>query len=187
MKKTRKDLEKFYSQLELPFLETNNKFIKDIFQALELEYGLERNSNQKFIDLGSGNGSVVIYAALNYNIKSFGIEIDQNLKNEANNRILSLKKEGNYKKKVFKKIKIKLGDLFLLNLKDYDFIYIYSLPPMQKYLMHIFNTAKNGAIFISHKYQLEGFNSVLKDEYKLVHKKGNQKIYTYFYKKIISN
>ncbi|MFX1418016.1 MAG: hypothetical protein ACFE9N_03740 [Promethearchaeota archaeon] len=180
-----KDLDKFHSQLDLPFLETQNEFIKEIFQTLELEFSLERNSNQKIIDLGAGNGSVVIYATLNYYIKSFGIEIDQNLKSEAENRIISLKKSGNYKKKVFKKIKIKLGDFYLLNLREYDFIYVYSLPSMQKYLMHVFSTAKIGAILISHKYHLEGFSSILKDEYTLIHKNGKQKICTYFYKKII--
>ena len=63
MKKKQKDFEKFHSQLDLPFLETDTKFIKEIFQTLEQKFGLESNSNQKFIDLGAGNGTVVIYAA----------------------------------------------------------------------------------------------------------------------------
>lgn len=183
MKKKQKNFEKLHSQLDLPFLETDNKFIKEIFQTIEFEFGLERNSNQKLVDLGAGNGSIVIYSALNYNIESHGIEIDQNLKNEADNRISVLKKEGYYKKKLFTKIKIKLGDFYLINLKAYDFIYIYALPSMQKFLKHLFNTAKKGAIIISHKHQLGGFNSILKDEYRLAHKNDKLKIYTFFYKK----
>jgi len=184
LKKKQKNFEKFHSQLDLPFLETDNKFIKEIFQTLELEFGLENSSEQKFIDLGAGNGTVVIYTALNYNIKAHGIEINQNLIMEAKIRIKSLRKEGNFKKKLFKNLKIKLGDFFLLNLKDYDFIYIYSIPSMQKFLKHLFNTARKGAIIISHKYPLKGFNSILKEEYRLSHKNEKQEIYSFFYKKI---
>jgi len=185
LKKKEKALSKFHSQLELPFLETDNRFLREIFKTLEFEYGLKHSSNQKLIDLGAGNGSIVIFAALNFNIKSTGIEINQNLKNEAEIRIKSLKMERNYKKRILKNIKIKHGDFYMYNLKDYDYIYIYSLPSMQKYLMHVFSTAKKGAIFISYKYQLGIFSSILKDDYTLVHKKVKHKIYTYFYKKII--
>jgi cyclopropane fatty-acyl-phospholipid synthase-like methyltransferase len=159
--------------------------IKEIFQTLELVFGLERNSKQRFIDLGSGNGSVVIFAAFNHNIKSYGIEINQNLNLEAKTRIKSLRKEGNFKRKLFKNLKIKLGDFYLLRLKNYEFIYIYSIPAMQRFLKHVFYTARKGAIIISHKYALKGFNSILKEEYRLSHKNGKQEICTFFYKKIL--
>jgi cyclopropane fatty-acyl-phospholipid synthase-like methyltransferase len=182
LKKKFETFEKFHSQLDLPFLETDVRFIEEIFQTLELEFGLEHNSKQKLIDLGAGNGSVVIYSALNYNIKSFGIEIDQHLKKEAENRIKSLKKDRFHKNIIVKMIKIRLGDFFLNDLKDYDFIYIYSLPSMQKFLQHIFSTATKGAIIISHRYPLENFDSHLKYEYKLTHKSAKQEIFTFFYR-----
>jgi len=185
LKKNKRNFDIFHSQLELPFLETYYEFLEEIFQTLESKFGLKKNSNQKFVDLGAGNGKVVIYTALNYNIKSYGFEINQNLTNEAEIKIKSLKKEGNYKKKLLRKMKIKLGDFFLLNLKDYDFIYIFSLPSMQKFLTHIFNTVKKGTIIISHKYPLVGFNSILKYEYRLAHKNDKQEICTFFYKNIL--
>ncbi|MFX0004404.1 MAG: hypothetical protein ACFE9C_14405 [Candidatus Hodarchaeota archaeon] len=184
MKKKQLNFEKFHSQLDLPFLETNSKLILEILQTLELKFGLKSNSKQKFIDLGAGNGTVVIYTALKHSIKSIGIEIDHKLFLEAKNRIKVLKKEGTYDKILLKKIKFKLGNFYLFNLKTYDFIYIYSLPSMQKYLKHVFKTVKIGATIISHKYQLEGFNSFLRDEYRLAHKNGKQEIFTFFYKKI---
>jgi len=178
------NFEKFHSLLDLPFLETDNKSINEIFQILQYKFGLMSNSKQKLIDLGAGNGSIVIFATLNHNIKSYGFEINQKLISEANNRIRLLKKQGTYNKRLFRKIKLKLGDFYLLNLNDYDYIYIYSLPSMQKYLKHVFRTAKKGAIFISHKYPLEGFESFLKNEYRLEHENTKQKLYTFFYKKI---
>ncbi|MFW9988690.1 MAG: methyltransferase domain-containing protein [Candidatus Odinarchaeota archaeon] len=176
---------KFHSQLDLPFSETNIKSIREIFQTLEQKFGLKRNSRQKFIDLGSGNGNVVIFAALNYNIKSVGIEINHNLILEAKSRISSLKKEENYDKNLLKKIRFKLGDFYLLNLKNYDFIYIYSLPMMHKFLKHILSTQKIGAITISHKSRLEKFNSILQEKYYLKHNQENHGNYTIFYRKCV--
>ena len=184
MKKKQKNFEKFHSQLDLPFLETDNEFIKEIFQTLEFEFGLKSNSKQKLIDLGVGNGTIVIYSALNHNIKSYGIEINQKLINEAKIRIKSLKKEGNYKRKLFKKIKIKQGDFYLLNLKFYDFIYIYSLPTMQRYLKHVFNTTTKNAVIISYKYQLKNFNSIFTLQKRLILNKNKKEFSTFFYKKI---
>lgn len=174
---------KLHSQLDLPFSETNNNFIKEIFQTLELKFGLIKNSKQILIDIGAGNGSVVIFAALNYNIKSVGIEINQNLIREAKSRIISLKKEGKYNKRLFTKIRIRLGDFFLINLKNYDFIYIYSLPMIHKFLKQIFSKAKKGAIIMSHKYRLRDFDSILKEEYCLEHKYEKQESYTFYYRK----
>ncbi|MFX1468668.1 MAG: methyltransferase domain-containing protein [Promethearchaeota archaeon] len=185
MRKKQKIFDNFHSQLDLPFLETDEAFLKNIFETLRTNFNLTKKSNQIFIDLGSGNGSVVIYAALNYNIKSNGIEINQTLVREAKNRKKSLSKEGIYEKWIIKKIKFKLGDFFSYNLKKYDFIYIYSLPSMQKYLRHVFNTAKRGAIIISHKYNLENFSPNLKFEHELAHKKGKDLLFTFFYKKIV--
>ncbi|MDX1797381.1 MAG: methyltransferase domain-containing protein [Candidatus Lokiarchaeia archaeon] len=184
MKKKQTDFEKFHSQLDLPFLETDYKFIDEIIWTLKHRFGLVSNSKQKLIDLGAGNGSIVIFTALNHKIKSYGIEINHKLINEANSRIRSLKKEGTYNKRLFRNINLKLGDFYLLNLKNYDFVYIYLLPSMQKYLKHVFNTAKIGTIFISHKYPLEEFESLLKIEYRLEHESGEQKLKSFFYNKI---
>jgi precorrin-6B methylase 2 len=184
LKKKQTDFEKFHSQLDLPFLETDYKFIDEIIWTLKHKFGLVSNSKQKLIDLGAGNGSIVIFTGLNHKIKSYGIEIDQNLKKEANNRINLLKKEGKHKKREFKNIIIKLGDFYSVNLEEYDFIYIYSLPSMQKYLKHLFSRAKKGAIIISHKYRLEGFTSILKEEYSLTHRNSEEGVFTFFYKKI---
>lgn len=174
---------KFHSQLELPFLATDQEFLHEIFKILEFKFGLMKDSSQKLVDLGSGDGTIVIFSGLNYGIKSIGIEIDPILVNEANQRIMSIIEEGNLKKKLMKTIKIKLGDLYEQNLKKYDFIYIYSLPTMQKYLSHVLLTAKKGSIIISHKYPLKGFNSCLVLQYKLKQYKENHNVFTYFYEK----
>lgn len=185
MKKNKRNFDIFHSQLDLPFLETDNKLIEEIFQTLESKFGLKKNSNQKMIDLGAGKGNIVIFSALHYGIKSYGIEIDNNLVKEAELRIQSFKKSRTFKQRLFKKIKIISSDFYLINLKKYDFIYIYSLPSMHKYLNHIFTTAKKEAIFISHKYKFDIFSSFLKNKFKLTHNKNKQEIFTFFYEKFL--
>ena len=178
------EYEKFLSQLELPFLETNRICLYQIFETLVREFGLIKNSQQIFVDLGSGNGQVVIFSALNYGLKSFGIEIDLTLVEEAKRSIKLLKKLNKNNKEFLRKIKIIQGDFYKQNLGNYDFIYIYSLPTMQKYLRHIFQTIKNGAIIISHMYPFKNFKECLELALKLEYIKGNHDFTTYFYKKI---
>ena len=177
-----REYEKFHSQLELPFLETKRKHLLDIFKTLENQFGLKKYSKQILLDLGSGNGQVVIFSALNYGIKSVGIEIDPVQIREARIIIKSLKRGITQKKRNLRKIKIIQGDFYTLSLKNFDFIYIYSLPTMQKYLKHVFKTAKNGAIIISHMYPLRGFRLCLELMQKLEYEDKNQESAAYIYK-----
>ncbi|MFO7796892.1 MAG: hypothetical protein R6W84_12155 [Promethearchaeia archaeon] len=179
----RDNIYSFHSQLALPFLESDEKTLDHIFSILEQKFQLTTGSSQRFIDLGSGNGQVVIYCALNYNIHSKGIEINSHLVEESEERIEELKKENRYDKKRFKLIHIKEGDLFDQNLGGYDFIYIFSLPTMQKYLNHVFITAKKGVIFISYKYPLANF-AFLEILYTTNIKIKKDEILIYFYKKV---
>ena len=144
------------SQLTLPFLASHSEVIEGIFNILEKKFGLRQGSNQHFIDLGSGDGSVVIYSAVNYKLRSFGIEINQELFKEAKGSIKRL----NWKIK--HNIRIMKGDLFQQNLEKFDFIYIFSLPSMHKFLLHVFRTAKKGAVIISYKYKLLNIAKLLK-------------------------
>lgn len=173
-----------YSQIDLPYLETNESFIKDIFETLEIKFSLKRDSNQKFIDLGCGDGRVVIYATLHYGIQSTGVEINLNLIEEAKAKLKLLQTNKIYKKKKLKKIRIRYEDLFQLNLNKYDFIYIFSLPTMQRFLKHIFVTIQNDATIVSYKYPLINFDSFLKLEEEIKLKSKNQKISAFFYRKI---
>ena len=183
MAKKKNNFYSLYSQIDLPYLETNESFIKDIFITLKTKFGLKSDSNQKFIDLGCGDGRVVIYAALHYGIKSTGVEINLNLIEEANSTLKLLQTNKIYKKKHIKKIKIMYEDLFQLNLNKYDFIYIFSLPTMQRFLNHTFTTIHNDAIIISYKYPLKGFDSFLKLEEEIELKSENQKVFTFFFRK----
>ncbi len=183
MAKKKYNFYSLYSQLDLPYLETKESFIKDIFETLESKFSLKSDSNQRFIDLGCGDGRLVIYATLHYGIQSTGVEINLNLLEEAKSKLRLLKTSKNYKKKQLKKIKIKFGDLFQQNLNKYDFIYIFSLPTMQRFLKHIFVTIQKDAIIVSHKYPLINFDSFLKLEEEIDFKSEAQMESAFFYRK----
>ncbi|MHA2326869.1 MAG: hypothetical protein ACXACB_15785, partial [Promethearchaeota archaeon] len=150
----------------------------------EQKFGLVKNSQQVFIDLGSGNGQVVIFSALNYGLKSYGVEINQTLVKESKKSIKLLKKLKKTNKELLSKIKVLHGDFYEQNLGNYDFIYIYSLPTMQKYLRHVFQTVKNGTIIISHRYPLKNFDECLDLKLKLEKESEGFEFVTYFYQKI---
>jgi 16S rRNA G527 N7-methylase RsmG len=180
----KKYLTKFYSQLDLPFQETKQLYLKEIFKTLECKFDLQKNSKQVFIDLGSGNGQVIIFCALNYGIKSYGIEINLTLIEEAKNSVKLLRETKKYRKAVLRKIKLIHGNFYQQELGQYNFIYMYSLPTMQRYLKHIFQTITNGAIIISHMYPFKNFGECLDLKLRFEHEGDNQETTTYFYKKI---
>jgi cyclopropane fatty-acyl-phospholipid synthase-like methyltransferase len=183
MSKKKKPYE-IHSQLALPFLETNQDFLNDIFRILELRFGLKRRSKQKLIDLGSGDGRVIIYSALTYGIKSIGVEISKNLIKEAKNNVKLVLKRNKARKKDIKQIKIIPDDFFQQILENYDYVYIFSLPTMHEYLQHVFDTARIGATIISHKYPLtQKYFTSLKLDYTLKHEVENPEIFTYYYTK----
>ncbi|MFW9882289.1 MAG: class I SAM-dependent methyltransferase [Candidatus Thorarchaeota archaeon] len=179
-----KEFKKFHSQLDLPFQETKQIFLKEIFRTLESEFNLQKNSKHTFIDLGSGNGQVIIFSAMNYGIRSIGIEISPILIKETKNSIRLLKEGNISKKKLLRKIKLISGNFYVHNLRKYDIIYIYSLPTMHKYLKHVFQTVKSGSIIISHIYPLKFLTQYLEFKFKLEHYNENQEISTFFYRKI---
>jgi len=174
------------AQLSLPFISTPSEALAQIFNTLENRFGLKKGSTQKLIDLGAGNGIVIIFSALNYNISSLGIEINDIMINEIKERIKILKKKKIYNLKILRKIEIKKRDLFQQDLSNFDFVYLFSLPTMQKYLKHVLLTAREGSIFISYKYPLDGFDSILKLEDVIDIKLKRDLLKTFFYKKLNS-
>lgn len=177
------DYHNFISKLSLPYLGTPPEAIPPIFDTLTKRFNLKCDSSQSLIDLGSGNGRIIIYSAINYGIKSVGIEIDEVLIEEAYEKIQSLKLRKQVSRNLTKLINIQNEDLFMQNLQEFDFIYIYSLPSMQRSLNHVFLTAKSQAVIISFNYELNGFETYLNYEYCLDIKYKKKIWKAFFYRK----
>ncbi|TXT58732.1 MAG: hypothetical protein BAJALOKI2v1_310020 [Promethearchaeota archaeon] len=183
MKDRDKNFDIFTSQLDLPFLGSDEEAFNKIFKVLRDNFTLKPNSQQKFIDLGSGDGRVVIYIALKYGLESFGIEINENLINESKEKVQNLRKNGKLDGKLLDKITFIYGDFYNLDLGEYDFIYLYSLPTMQKFLKHILKSARKDAIFIAYKYPLDVLEGFLEAKKSITVSREEPNIKAYYYKK----
>lgn len=171
----------FTSQLDLPFLGSDEELLDEIFIVMIDEFNLKPHSKQKLIDLGSGDGRVVIYVALNYGIKSFGIEINKSLVQESKEKIHLLKRNEKVKRKVLRKVTFIQGDFYNFDLGKYDFIYLYSLPTMQRFLKHIFKSAKEQAVFIAYKYPLNELKDLLELKKEITIQSDQTDISAYLY------
>ncbi|MBN2154193.1 MAG: hypothetical protein JW839_22250 [Candidatus Lokiarchaeota archaeon] len=67
-----------------------------------------------------------------------------------------------------KKAVVRRGDLFDHDLGRYDFIFTYTLPGVQRFLKHVFATARPGAVVFSYKYPLDQLGALL----QLRHEEG---------------
>ncbi len=141
------------SQAELPYAPTPPEAIQAGFSVLEMGFGLVRGSGQAFIDLGAGMGDLVMYCARTYGIASFGIEINQAMVRIAQKAI---------RKERLKNARVWKGDLFDHDLGMYDFIFMFTLPHVQRFLNHVFETARHGAIIFTYKYPLDKMDALLR-------------------------
>jgi 16S rRNA G527 N7-methylase RsmG len=176
----------FNSQLALPYLESDEKVVGKIFKTLSDGFNLIPHSQQRFIDLGAGDGTVIIHCALNYDIVSVGVEIKPSLIEDLRARIERIKTAKKGLNSRLRKIKVIQGDIFQQDLGTYDFVYIFSLPTMQRFLNHVFQTAKKGTIFVSYKYPLDEF-SYLEEKHQINTEIKDKEISAYFYKKKTTN
>ncbi|MDH7476562.1 MAG: rRNA adenine N-6-methyltransferase family protein [Microgenomates group bacterium] len=137
-----------YSQLKgAMFVPSNKKEIKDILQIANLK------KNDFFLDLGSGDGRVLITAAKYYNISGLGIEI--------NPMLLLI---SNFFKKIHRLNKIKFirQDILKANISQADVIYMFLWPDLiDKIKDKIKKQAKKNLLVISHGFKIDGWSDYL--------------------------
>ena len=101
------------------------------------------------IDLGSGDGRLVIASAKRFGTTGHGIDIQENLVKLATE---TAKKEG-----VGNRVHFVAGDLFQADLSKADIITVYLLPSiMDKLVPKLIKELKPGTRIVSHDYALEG-------------------------------
>ena len=99
------------------------------------------------IDLGSGDGRIVINAAKEFGIKAVGIEIDPELVNKSKMNAL---RAG-----VGRLVEFRRQDLFTVVLRPYSILTMYLLPEInQRLLPKIFREMRPGSRVISHDFDM---------------------------------
>jgi SAM-dependent methyltransferase len=120
---------------------SDRKYLEELFEFL----GKYRNKNSKFIDLGSGDGRIVIeFAKKNY--ESYGIEMNPFLVFLSK---LKIRKEG------LKNAKIIWGNFWKIDLSQFDIIYFFHYKLTNKFLTKKFLKQSKNKIIISSHFPLE--------------------------------
>lgn len=147
-----------------PFVSTNKKKLPAILAAAGLK------KNKVFIDLGCGDGRVVITAVSNFKVKGVGVEINPILL-----KIASIK--AKLKKLSSEDIQFICQDLLLANISFADYIYLFLMPDLiRKLKPKLEKELKKNAIIISHGFKIEGW------ERKLIKTLEDKPFCTFYYR-----
>lgn len=121
---------------EVPYVPSGRVFVKKALEVMELEDG------QRVVDLGSGDGKFVIYAARKYpNVYFTGVELNPGLVRYS--RLIA-------KLRGLKNVEIIEGDVFEYDVSPFDKIYLYLTGGFVSRLMEVIkDDVKVGAVVIS--------------------------------------
>jgi len=126
-----------------PYVPTPWPILDEMLKLANIKKG------EYLIDLGSGDGRLVIEAAKRHGAQGHGIDIQQPLVKLATERAAQ---EG-----VAGRVRFVAGDLFQADLSKADIITVYLLPSiMDKLVPKLVKELKPGTRIVSHDYALEG-------------------------------
>jgi SAM-dependent methyltransferase len=100
------------------------------------------------VDLGSGDGRIVIAAAKTFGCKAVGYEIDP--------QWVGLARENVGKENLEHLVRIEHEDIFTLNLSAADVVAVYLPSPLLERLLPQFEKLKPGARIVSHQFEIPG-------------------------------
>lgn len=98
------------------------------------------------IDLGSGDGAIVISAARDFGAKAHGVEYDT--------RMVELSKHNAAEAQVSERASFAQGDLYATDFSRYDVVAMYLLPQMNLQLRHKLMAMRPGTRVVTHQFHL---------------------------------
>jgi ribosomal protein L11 methylase PrmA len=107
------------------------------------------SKKMKFLDLGCGDGRVVMSVAKEYGIEALGVDI--------NPMIIAWAKFKTQLAQI-PTAKYKVENIFKTNLVDFDVIYLFLMPKLLlKLKRKLQKETKNGVLIISHGFKIDGW------------------------------
>ena len=142
-----------------PFAASNRRRIKTMLELANIKDG------QKVVDLGSGDGRILIAAVKKYQVECVGYEINpfwyfvslfKIRKNEVNNRV-----------KIYRK------SYWSEDLGQFDVVFLYLIPyNMKKMARKLQAELKPGALVISNGFKFNNWPSIREENGVFLYKKG---------------
>jgi len=102
--------------------------------------------NDYVVDLGSGDGKIVIAAARDFKARAHGIEYNPDM--------VTLSQRNAEKAGVSSRTSFKQGDIFVENFSDADVVTMYLLPNLNLRLRHTLLAMKPGTRLVSHQFTM---------------------------------
>lgn len=152
-----------YSDLKgSPYVPSKLKEIQFVLKEAKLK------KVQKFIDLGCGDGRAVREAVVTYDVEGIGVDV---------NRVLIWWAKFLTKLKKINNIRFIVSNIFDIDLKEYDVVYVFLLPKiLEKLSVKLLKELKKGSQVISHGFRIKGLENQL---YKTI---SHEPFPTYFYR-----
>ena len=119
---------------------------RDIVARMLKEAGVGEDT--KFVDLGSGDGRIVVAAAKQHGAKAIGYEIDEELVDISRKTIAEQKLE--------KLARIEASDMYKADLSDVDVVAVFLYPAVLNKLKPQFAKMKAGTRIVSHQFSIPG-------------------------------
>jgi len=127
--------------LEVPFVPTPQVTVDEMLRMADVK-------PQDFVlDLGSGDGRIVVTAAQKFGARGLGVELDFNL--------VIIAEENARKAGVEERVKILQQDLFKTDLRQATVITMYLLPSVTRRLRPLLLDLKPGTRIVSHDFDLQ--------------------------------
>ncbi len=147
----------------VPYVPTSRKQLRTLFDVVHPK------KNDYFVDLGSGDGRIIRFAAKKYGIKGEGVEVNALLNVAA--RLLARKD------KVNKQIVFIQKDIFDYDCSKADFLYLFLMPnPLLRLAPILKKQLHPNTVVISHGFKLPGW------EKNLFHTLADKTFSTYYYR-----
>jgi len=146
-----------------PYVPTSKKQLTNIFKNIQFKEGAQ------FVELGSGDGRLVRYAAKEFGVKGIGVEINPVLVWWS--RFLAKREHISETVSFIKKHALDYS------LVDANYLYVFLMPEiLEKLLPKFKRELRKGTIIISHGFKIIGF------EKQLIHTEPDKSFSTYYYK-----
>ena len=124
-----------------PYVPTPTVIVEELLKLADIKRG------EYVIDLGSGDGRIVVTAAKRYGAQGYGIDIQPSL--------VELARENARREGVADRVRFIAGDLFDSDLSKADVITVYLLPSSVPLLVpKLMKELRPGARVVSHDYPL---------------------------------
>jgi len=126
---------------DVHFATTPHKVVKEMLKLAEV------NKDDVVVDLGSGDGRIVIAAARDFGARGVGVELDKELVAES---VKNAKESG-----VAARVKFLEEDFFAVDLRDATVVTLYLLPDLNARLLPKFmREMKPGSKIVSHMWEM---------------------------------